>query len=334
MLRKDVIETWKTGERKLKEASIRRYLRALDNIYKDCEKLNDVFDNTDGLYLVRTLIRQIGKKNIKKQKADLGYIMSALTPKGRFYFENERHSQLYMEYLDYYNKVKKKCEEEDKKQLKSKHDTDNWVTIQELENIRHKYYLSIRRLKYKLKTEKLREGYEKEDMELFKKYIVASLYLLIPPGRNEYADMEIISYLDYLKLPKEDTFTKNYLVVKSRNQKFFHIAEYKTCKTYGPQDLKISSKLNSVLNLWLKFKTNSKYLLTNSKGGKLSRNGLSKYLIKVFKATGKNITSTIIRKVYCSEKFGNDTSYMEKDKIAKQMGHSVNMQQKIYTKIN
>jgi hypothetical protein len=334
MLRKEIIENWKNGDRKLKDNTIKRYLRGLDNIYKDCEKLNNTFDNTDGLFLVKTLLQQISKKDMRKQKGDLGYIMSALTPKGKFYFENEKHAVIYKEYLDYYNTIKEKCEEEDKKQLKSKHDADNWVTIQELENIRHKYYLNIRRLKYKLKTEKLREGYEKEDLELFKKYIVASLYLTTKPGRNEYADMEIINNKDYLKLPDDDKNTKNYLVVKSRNKKFFHLADYKTCKTYGPKDLIINSKLNSVLNLWLKFKPQSKYLLINAYGRKLSRNGLGKLLIRTFKATGKNVTSTIIRKVYCSEKFKNDTSFMEKEETAKAMGHSVMMQQKIYTKIN
>ena len=118
MLRKEIIETWKNGDRKLKDNTIKRYLRGLDNIYKDCEKLNDTFDNTDGLFLVKTLLEQISKKDIRKQKGDLGHIMSALTPKGKFYFENEKHAVIYKEYLDYYNTIKEKCEEEDKKQLK------------------------------------------------------------------------------------------------------------------------------------------------------------------------------------------------------------------------
>ena len=121
---------------------------------------------------------------------------------------------------------------------------------------------------------------------------------------------------------------KNLIVKKN---KYFSLGNYKTKKKHGTQKIHIDKQLNSVINLWLNFNKTDHFLL-NSRGGKMTANGLTKFLQKTFEPTGKKISSSLIRSIYLTEKYGNETALKEKEKDAKEMGHSVNEQQKTYVK--
>ena len=72
-------------------------------------------------------------------------------------------------------------------------------------------------------------------------------------------------------------------------------------------------------------------LFTTSTGNQLSRNALSQLLIKTTKKyMGKSISTTMLRKIYLSSKYGDVKKEMEKD--AKVMGHSKEVAQNIYIK--
>ena len=69
----------------------------------------------------------------------------------------------------------------------------------------------------------------------------------------------------------------------------------------------------------------------NSKGDKLTKNGLSKFLTKTFSPTGKKISASMLRKIKISNEF--DAEEVEKkQKLAKEMNHSVGVQQSVYLK--
>ena len=143
--------------------------------------------------------------------------------------------------------------------------------------------------------------------------------------------MKIISNNEFNKLPANKKDNENYLVIVSRNNKFFHFGNYKTKKVHGVQKIKVDRELNSVLNLWLNF-NDTEHLLLDSRGNKMTTNGLTKFLYKTFEPTGKKISSTMIRHIFLTEKYGDETGYKEKKKDADDMGHSVEEQQKTYVK--
>ena len=160
------------------------------------------------------------------------------------------------------------------------------------------------------------------------KWVIANLFLNEenPPTRLDYSPMKIISKGEYDKLDEEERKENNYLVVLSRNNKFFSFNEYKTSGKYGENQVKVGKKLNSVLNIWLKYnKTDS--LLLNSQGKPMSANGLGKEIKKVFEPTGKNISVNMLRHIFISEKYPKE-KLDEKSQDAKKMGHSVDMQEK------
>ena len=107
-----------------------------------------------------------------------------------------------------------------------------------------------------------------------------------PPLRNDITPMVVIDLKDYRDL-SDEALTKNYLVVQSRNKKFFSLGEYKTAGKYGLKRIDLGGRLNSVMNIWLKY-NRSKSLINNSKGEPMSPNGLTKLLNvnKTFESTG------------------------------------------------
>jgi len=67
----------------------------------------------------------------------------------------------------------------------------------------------------------------------------------------------------------------------------------------------------------------------NSKKEPMTANGLTKYLQKTFAPTGKNISSSMIRHIFISDKFPAQNK--EKDAVSEKMLHSTE-QQTLYSK--
>ena len=156
--------------------------------------------------------------------------------------------------------------------------------------------------------------------------------MLIPPRRNIYASVKIITHNDYKKVSDEIKDKTNYMIIHSRNKKTFIFSNYKTRKQHGIQRITVPKDLNSIINLWLCF-NKTEYLLTDRTGSKkMTENGLTRFLQKTFQETGKKISSTMKRHIFLTEKYGNETSIKEKQKTALNMGHSVDTQQGTYVK--
>ncbi len=237
---------------------------------------------------------------------------------------DEKYKDELQFYRDELDKIAKEYNGIINEQTKTETQEKNWVSLKKLRKVMRKYK---NELLEKDILKKSPEDLNNKEFDLLQKWVVSSLYILDenPPLRNDYI-MSVIPNTEYTKL-KDNELNKNYLVVKSRNNKFFHLGEYKTDKKFGIKKLEIGSKLNSVLNIWLKF-NKSGHLLLNSRKAPMTPNGLTKYLNKVFEPTGKNnISSTMIRHIFISEKIGGPT-IKEKQELADKMGHSVNTQEK------
>jgi len=167
----------------------------------------------------------------------------------------ERNNALigYEKIMKYYqNKLNILFKEKEKIDINKKTEKEeaNWMEWEDLKYIRHTYRKKLNRKGYKIKSNILKN---KKDFDLILKYIITSLYLLHSPRRNLYADTQVMSERDWMELNEHERALNNYLVVISRNNKFFSFGDYKTAKIYGVQKIKVEKDLNSVLNFWLKF---------------------------------------------------------------------------------
>ncbi len=176
-----------------------------------------------------------------------------------------------------------------------------------------------------------KEELSKKQFDILQKYVVGSLYVFEdnPPVRLDYGDMKIVNNSEYEDLSEDDLEENNYLVNKSRNNKFFSFGDYKTAKNYGTKKITVGKKLNSILNIWLKYNKTDNFLL-DSRGGIMTSNQLSKYLNKVFAPTGKKISANMLRHIYISEKHPVKVDE-DKEDTADKMLHSTD-QQKQYSK--
>jgi integrase len=308
-------------KRKIKPNTLRAYLI---NIRKLHEKVNPnkEFTNLDFLKNKDKILGILEDMKLSTKKNYVASIIVALSS------QPKKYGKIVEEYRDYLDGIAKLYKEQMEEQTKSEKEEANWVSLSKLRKVMNGYKREIMERDL-LKKEP--ESLTKKERDLIQKWVVSSLYLLDdnPPMRLDYI-MKTISRTEYDKLSDVQKKEQNFLVVSSRNKKFFSFGEYKTSKQYGVKKIPVGSKLNTVLNVWLKINKTG-HLILNSRGEPMTSNGLTKYLNKVFSPSGKNnISATQLRHIFISEKIGGPT-LKEKKELADKMAHSTN-QQEIYNK--
>ncbi len=310
-------------KRNIKPNSLRAYLINIRKVYEGLGNSGEP-KNLDFLKDEKKVLEFLSEKALTTQKNYLTGIIIGLDSLNK----NEKYDQdlkVYRKRLDEYTDKYNQEIEENKKTGKQ---AKNWSTMKELKKVVSTYKADL------LDRGVFGKDYDqitKKQFDLLQKFVVGSLYIYEenPPVRLDYGDMKIITSPDYEELTDEEKEENNYLVVKSRNNKFFHFGDYKTSKNYGTKKITVGKKLNSVLNIWLKFNKTDEFLL-DSRGGNMTSNQLSKFLNKVFAPTGKKISANMLRHIYISEKHPVKEEESKED-TADKMLHSVSTQ-KNYSK--
>jgi hypothetical protein len=177
---------------------------------------------------------------------------------------------------------------------------------------------------------KSKDQLTKKEMQLLQAYTLFNIYSRMPM-RNDVAGMTAINQAAYKKLSEDEKKENNYLVVPSKGQIYFVLNQYKTSKKYKELDLPIEdANLRKILRYYLKM-NGMGVLFKTSTGKPLTRTELSKVLLKYSKKyMDKSISTTLLRKIYLSSKYGNMKEELEKD--AKMMMHSKEVALNTYVK--
>lgn len=272
-------------------------LNFLKNTEQITEKIKDYKPNTRRSYIIS--------------------IVSILKHEPKF---KKLYDVYYKMLMDYNNELKTN-------NTKSDTQKENWIEQKEVMEIYKKMGDDI---KPKLTKKKISMN-EWEDLQ---KYLVLSLYTLQPPRRNlDYQYMIIVNKYDPENMDKK----YNYLDLDTKK---FYFNNYKTKGTYQTQTTDISPELYETIELYLKYhplrshlkksKNNFIPLLVDYEGLPYeSKNTITRILNKIFK---KNIGSSMLRNIYLTDKFGNQTK--ELTETAEAMGTSSNTIQNQYIKID
>ena len=296
----------------IKDVSVQLYANNVNKLSKLYH--NKPVESLEFLHDKSKIMGIIGSKKPNTQKTYLASIVVALMAK------QPEPPGLTKHYRDLMEAIAKEEGERSKKQIKTAAQQKNWATLGELNAELNRQRKAIN--KKKLWTQ---PTLSKKEFDVLQRYVVGSLYLADdanPPLRSDYGNVQLICPKDFGALPATDR-KKNHLVIQSRNRKFFHLGDYKTAKVYGEKRIKIGSKLNTILNKWLKVNT-SGHLLLNKVNRPMTSNQLTKFMPKVFENIGKKIGISLLRHIYISEKF--PAQLLEKEKTADLMAHSVNTQ--------
>ena len=316
----DIIREAIDSKRNIKPNSLKAYLISLQKTHDFIEGEGELED-LNFLKNEEEVVEKLQDLKLSTQKNYLSAIIVALDAMND---EGDYDSELEY-YRGYLAELQKQHQEEQEKQQKTKSQDENWASMKELRKVMNKYKADIMERDLLTKQELNRKQFD-----LVQKWVVANLFLddENPPTRLDYAPMKVIKEEDFEKLSDDEKDDANYLVLKSRNKKYFHFGEYKTAKKYGANVIPVGKKLNSVLNIWLRINPTDSLLL-NSQGKPQTANGLGKYITKVFETTGKKIGVNMLRHIFITEKF--EPQLDEKQEVAKKMGHSVGTQE-LYAK--
>jgi hypothetical protein len=338
--KKDIYDLLIKNNKASNVKSINAYSISLFNLGSQYEKISnksknklEFNKNLDWLENTKEVMEVLNTKMSYKGKlfsetTKKNYITSIIVAIRNIYKNDGKWLKIGNVYRDLAYKAMKKYQAYLDTHNKTEREKVNWTSWTSLLKVKNELYKSIKERDI-LKNEDLK----KKDFLLLQKYIIASLYLLEIPRRTEYANCIVINEKDFIDLSNETKKQTNFLVVKSRNKKYFYFTNFKTQRWEGNIRVDVNSKLNTVLNLWLKHippKTkeedifSKKWLLYNNSLKKMSNNNLVKNIQKIFSGTGKKISVTMLRHIFTSEKgVLKDIDPVKLHEEAKKSSHSV-----------
>jgi hypothetical protein len=156
-----------------------------------------------------------------------------------------------------------------------------------------------------------RESLDKRQFGKVQMYVLLSCLLLIPPRRS-------LDYTEF-KLRDIDKEANNYLIVEKRKP-YFVFNVYKTAKKYKTQKEEIPAKLQKIINSWAKLNPHEWLLMNSNQSNKITPTQLTSMLYSFF---GKPISTSMLRHIYLTDKYGNMPSIKDMQQTASEMGHSM-----------
>ncbi len=287
VLNDELIKKLRKYNTSAEDISIQRYAQNIAKLYRDLGheseeykpdiffKPDDIFDELDKMGLSNSTYKN-------KLSAIITFLMA-----------NGVEKKIVSRYTDKLYVFSSKIERGNDKMQWNEKENKNKLSIKEL----HEYLM-----KKEKELPKNPESYE----DLYNYMLVLSgLTHISYPMRNELADVELYSTLEYSKIKKEDDV--NYFVISPKIIKVY-INKYKTKKSKEDNDIHFEITDPLLVKLYVRYfkilKTmfpDNHYMLFKKDGHKLTRNDYTRLLNDCFKGTGKTISSSLIRKIVLSE---------------------------------
>ena len=302
---KNPMDNIKEARPNLKTNTIKQYETNLN-------KLKKMFDSDDYSFLSNP-------DNVMEKMGDLHYttkrnFLNAIIVLLMALNSEQKYDKILKEYGTLRDDFNTKYDDENKSGIISDKQSKNFATIEEIYEMINKMGDELKPIKKKNK-----DDITKKEKNLLQVYVLFSIYAKYPM-RNDVSEMEAISKRDYNKLNEDDKKAKNFLVVH-KGGLFFVLNKYKTSKKYEEIKIEIEDpQVKKLLRYFLKI-NGMGVLFKSSTGKTLTRIEISKILLKFSdKYMGKSISTTLLRKIYLSSKYGDMKKELEKDN--QMMGHS------------
>jgi len=297
----------------LKDSSIKLYVTNLKKIYREieCEGRKEIcnFDNNlDFLKDYDRVMESLADENTNTTKNRLIAIVVSLQASGGEKKLIDKYQKSMIELAEQSNEQYKKQEKTDKQK-------ENWVDYQDLVNLTNDMLKRVKKHNILKK-----ENISKAEYNLLQEMVVLRFYLNFPL-RNDLADVKVIND------KSEDDKKGNFLLVTPEKISLL-LNDYKTAKTFGPQEYNIDAKFSKIIRIFLKHNNSGFFITKTNRSQPISANGITKLLHKIFmRELDKKISTSMIRHITATYDRRNDKTLKEleelKKKVQKRYLHSV-----------
>ncbi len=307
--------------RDLKESTVKIYVKNIKNISR---LLSEDDEEQGGVEWLKDV------EAVKQKIEDLNYND---TTKRNYYnaiiiylqsiSEDGGNTDMINKYTKIRDEINKIYEESNASSVWSDKQLKNLITAEEFYGMIADIGRELRARQLK-KKKKLTES----DRSLLQIYTILNIHREIPL-RNDLAGMVVIQQKDFEQMDEEDKKVGNFLVT-GKGIMFMSLNDYKTSRKYGSLKIMLNQNLRRIVRFHMHFSINE-HLLVRADGKPMSKNLLSQVILREFKKrTGKNISTTMLRKIYLTEKYGTFKEELEKDN--NNMAHSMGEALSVYVK--
>lgn len=279
-------------------------LRKIATVCPDIKRISEHLSRVDDMY-----------QNLQTRKGTY----SAILWKLRSLEQSPERDASIQAVLKKFDDLKSACNAEAKQQNLTPNQMLNYMSYTDLLTL------------YNKATGQVDLGKEYNDELLY--YTLVCLYVVQPPVRADYWNMEFVQLFDAYLEGQEDKMkaahwivkcpdrTKNYCIV-CPTESYFVFQNYKTASTYGIQTVKAEWAVNHLLrHLAINLKQETVVPLATP-------NALVKAVKKAFAYFGgKEITIGLLRHSYIMEFYKKNPTILQKEELAKKMLHSRNIQE-------
>jgi len=297
--------------RKISQSSVDLYASRVRIIFVQFGGKNSLTEYFNGYARV---IKNIEKKypNANTLKTSLWSIITVLAALGGKEQAIQKYTCKYNETVEGIGKVN------DEKNAKEE---ENWMTMAEIHEKREAMKEAL--------GGKVGAGL----FDAFQQYMVLSLYTLMPPLRNDFVDVLVYGGSEAVEAVAMDE-DKNYIFLDENK---LVMNKFKTKGSFGAQTIILPETLAGIIAEWMKIRVgiyeelqDRRELLFNVvKMTPMGRTNMPSYMNKIF---GRHISTSMLRKIYLSEKYPVVSSSKEMERDAAAMLHSVRTQQFVYRK--
>jgi len=300
-----------------KESTVKMYVSNLNKLQKMFD--TDTWKFLDDIEKVKDKLSHLHYTSQRNYFNSIIILLMALN-------SDKKYDKLIEQYNEIRDEGNKKYQDDNATGVISDKQKKNFADLSEVQEM-----INAMDKEIKDKGLKKKDSLTGKEKMLIQVFILFNIYSRLPM-RNDVSGMTITTKRIYNKLSEDQKKENNYLVIE-KGKMFFVLNQFKTSAKYKELDIDIPKDLEKLLRFYIKVNglSNGDTLFTSSTGKPLSRNALSQLFIKTSqKYMGKNISTTMLRKIVLSDKFADVKK--EQEEMAEVTGHSVATMNKVYVK--
>lgn len=303
----------------VKEKTIKMYVSNIKKLYKMMNDGDDKFESLSFLNDIKKVGDTLDGLHFTTRRNYFNAIIVSLQ-------SSDGNEEILADYIELRDHLNQLYDENQASGIISVKQADNLIDIEEI-------YKMLKDMAEEIKEKKIKkkEDLEQKDHLLIMTYFMINLYVRYP-FRNDVSGMLSITKRLFNKITDVEKKDKNFLVIE-KNKFYFVMNEYKTSKRYKEKIIDIEDEeFKKLIRMYIRI-NGMGILFKSSTGATLTRNGVSQLLLKTFKKRlGKNISSTMIRKIYLQKHVDLKEGIEELKKDNYIMAHSMETALKVYIK--